>query len=67
MDLIAIFITFVVICFLVWATRAVLTAFQIGDPWATLIYVALGFLILLWILGSLSGATPFLPIRLKHG
>lgn len=50
--IISLIIALVVICFLIWAARSLMAAFGIGDPVATVIYVVLVLLILLYILRS---------------
>jgi len=47
-----------VFCIVIWAARALMAAFGIGDPIATVVYVLLVLIMLLWLLqqfGVLGG------------
>ncbi len=44
-------ICLVLICFLIWATRTIITAFGIGEPLVSLAYVAIVLLVILWLIG----------------
>lgn len=52
MSLVSLLIALVVICVLVWACRALLSAFSIGDPIATLVQVILVFIVIVYLLGQ---------------
>lgn len=65
MSLVSLLVMLVILCLLVWATRAILAAFSIGPPISTLVQVALVVIIVLWLLsafGLLSGG-PTLRLR----
>ena len=67
MSLISLLIVLLVFCVVVWAARALMAAFGIGDPISTVIYVVLVLIMLLWVVQSLgfigSGAGPRLELR----
>jgi len=63
MSLIGLLIALVIIGVIFWAVRALIGAFGIPDPIATVIYVILVLIILFWILGQL-GVGPGFNIRL---
>jgi hypothetical protein len=50
MSLIGILIVLLVFCIVIWAARALMAAFGIGDPIATVVYVLLVLVMLLWLL-----------------
>jgi len=62
MNLIGLIVALLVFCVLIWAARALMAAFGIGDPIATVIYVVLVLFFLVWLLQSL-GAFPALRLR----
>jgi hypothetical protein len=55
MPILQILLTLVVICLVFWAVRALLAAFGIGDPIATVIYVVLVIFVVVWIINLLGG------------
>jgi len=62
MSLVSILVVLLVFCLVIWAARAIMVAFGIGDPIATVVYVVLVFVLILWLL-SLIGIVP--PIRIR--
>jgi uncharacterized membrane protein YcjF (UPF0283 family) len=42
----------ITVCVVIWAARAIMAAFGIGDPIATLVYVAIVIIVLLAVLQS---------------
>ena len=54
MNLVSLLIILLVFCVVIWAARALMTAFSIGDPIATVVYVLLVLIMLLWIVQSLG-------------
>jgi hypothetical protein len=69
MNLIALLIVLLIFCVVIWAARALMAAFGIGDPIATVVYVILVLIMLLWIvqsLGLLAGGSALPGLRL-HG
>jgi hypothetical protein len=54
MSLIALLVGLLVICVVLWAARALMTAFSIEDPIRTVIYVILVIIILVWLLNWLG-------------
>jgi hypothetical protein len=54
MSLISLLIVLLVFCVVVWAARALMAAFGIGDPISTVIYVVLVLIMLLWVVQSLD-------------
>lgn len=65
MDILSLLVALIIIALLFWAVRALLTAFGIGDPIATVVYVILVVLVILWLLGAVTGSTHFGAIRLR--
>lgn len=65
MSLISLLVAIVIICALVWAVRALMAAFGIGNPIATVVNVILVVLVLYWLLGQLGalGSGPVLRLR----
>lgn len=55
MDLIGLLVLVLVICVVVWATRALLTAFKIEDPIRTVIYVLVAIVILAVLVNRFGG------------
>jgi hypothetical protein len=41
-------------CVVLWAAKALLTAFSIGDPLRTVVYVILVLILLLWLVNALG-------------
>ena len=62
MSLISLLLLLVVACAIVWAARALMAAFGIGDPIRTVVYVAIVLIVVLWVVGALGG--PGFGIRL---
>lgn len=62
LSIIGILVAIIVIGIVLWAARALIAAFSIPQPIATVIYVVLVLLILLWILGQL-GVGPSISLR----
>jgi hypothetical protein len=62
MTLIGLLVGLIVVCLVFWAARALMAAFSIGDPIATVIYVVLVVIVILWILQSFA-VIPGLRIR----
>ena len=63
MTLLGLLIFLIVACVVVWAARAIMAAFGIGDPIATVVYVLLVVLLLVAFLNQI-GAVPNLGLRL---
>jgi hypothetical protein len=60
MSLIGLLVALLVFCIVLWAARALMGAFGVGDPIATVVYVVLVLIVLLWIiqqLGYIGGPT----------
>ncbi len=62
MDLVTLLVGLVVICLVFWACRAIMGAFGIGEPIATVVNVALVVLVIIWLLGMVTGS-PILRLR----
>ena len=56
MDIVTLLVGLIIIALLFWAVRALLAAFGIGDPIATVVYVLLVVLVVMWLLGLVSGS-----------
>ncbi len=54
MDLVSLFIVLLVFCVLIWAARALMSAFGIGDPIATVVYVILVLVVVLYVVQALG-------------
>lgn len=54
MSPIGLLLILIVICLVFWAARALLNAFKIEDPVATIIYVILVILVILWLMQTLG-------------
>lgn len=63
MGLLSLLIALVVICLVWWAVTAILRAFGVGDPIATLIKVVFVVLVVLWLLSTVLGYGPGLRLR----
>jgi len=60
MSLIGLLLALLVFCIVLWAARALMSAFGVGDPIATVVYVALVLLLLFWVIqqfGFIGGPT----------
>ena len=64
MPVVPILVTLIVILLLFWAARALMAAFGIGDPIATVVYVLLVVIVIVWLLGLINGGSA-LPLRLR--
>lgn len=62
MSLISLLVALVVFCLVFWCVNAILRAFGVGDPIATLVKVVFVIVVVLWLLGVL-GYVPALRIR----
>lgn len=62
MPILSILVGFLIICLLVWAVRALSTAFGLGEPITTVVYVVLVILIIIWLAG-LIGYGPRITLR----
>jgi hypothetical protein len=54
MDLISLVVMVIVACLLFWAVRTLLAAFGVGDPIASVVYVLMVLIFVLWLLGALG-------------
>lgn len=54
MTLVGLLIVVVVACLVIWAAKAIIGAFGIGQPWATLLYVVVVLVVAFWALGQLG-------------
>lgn len=55
MSLITLLVVLIVACLVVWAARAILAAFGVGDPIRTVVYVVIVLLVVLWAVSQLTG------------
>lgn len=62
MSLIGILVALVVICLLFWAVNAILHAFGVGDPIATVVKVVFVVVVVLWLVSAL-GYGPAVRLR----
>lgn len=64
MSLVGILVALVVICLLFWAINAILGAFGVGEPIATVVKVVFVVLVVLWLVSALGfGVGPSLRLR----
>ena len=54
MNIIGLLLTLIVIGLIFWAVRALMGAFGIGDPIATVVYVILVVFVVLWLIRTLG-------------
>lgn len=64
MPLIPILVTLIVILLVFWVVRTLLAAFGVGEPIATVVYVLLVIVVIVWLLGLISGGAVY-PVRLR--
>lgn len=57
MSLITLLVVLILACVVVWAARAILAAFGIGDPIRTVVYVVIVLLVVLWAVSQLGGGS----------
>ncbi len=62
MSLLGLLVVLLVMCVVIWAARALMGAFGIGDPIATVVYVVLVIFFLVWVL-QFVGVVPSLRLR----
>lgn len=60
MTLIGLLVALILLCLIIWAAQALLTAFGIGDPLKTVIWVVVVILAVVIILGYLDAPMPYL-------
>jgi len=54
MSIISLLIVLLIFCVCVWAVRAIMAAFGIGDPISTIVQVLVVLLFVLWLIQSLG-------------
>lgn len=54
MSLIGLLVALLIFCVVIWAARALMAAFGIGDPIVTIVYVILVIIMLVWLLGFIG-------------
>jgi hypothetical protein len=54
MNLIGLLIVLLIFCIVAWAARALMAAFGVGDPIATVVYVIIVVIGLLWLVNLLG-------------
>ena len=64
MSLISLLVGLLVFCIIIWAARALMAAFGIGEPIVTVVYVILVLFLLVWLLQFL-GVVPPLRIGMR--
>lgn len=63
MSLISLLVALIVIGLVWWVVNAILRAFGIGDPIATIVKVVFVIAVVLWMLSAVFGAGPGLRLR----
>jgi hypothetical protein len=61
MNLVTVLVVLLIFCVVIWAARALMAAFSIGDPINTVVYVILVLLMLVYLLQFVG--TPALRLR----
>jgi hypothetical protein len=62
MNLIGLLVILLIFCVVLWAARAIMAAFGVGDPISTIVYVVIvlfGLIYLIQLLGGLGGGPSF--------
>ncbi len=54
MSLIGLLIVLLIFCLVVWAVRAIMSAFGIGDPIATVVWVVIVIIFVIWLVQNLG-------------
>lgn len=55
MSLVGLLVALLIMCVVIWAARSLMAAFGIGDPIATVVWVVLVLIFLLWLYQGLGG------------
>lgn len=63
MSIIGLLVALVLICLLWWAVTAILAAFGVGDPIATIVKVVFVVLVVLWLLSAVGVSTGLPRLR----
>lgn len=63
MSLVALLVALVIVCLVFWAINAILGAFGVGDPIATLVKVVFVVLVVLWLLSAFGVLPTGLRLR----
>ena len=63
MSLIGLLVALIVIGLVWWAVTAILRAFGIGDPIATLVRVVFVIVVVLWLISTVFGLGPTIRLR----
>lgn len=65
MSLVSLLIVLLIFCLFVWAARAIMSAFGVGDPIATIVYVIIVIFVIAWLAQSIGlvGAVPMLRLK----
>lgn len=62
MSIVALLLTILIICVLLWAVQRLLAAFSVGEPISTVVYVLVVLLCLVYVLGHF-GVGPGIQLR----
>ncbi len=54
MDLVSLLVVLLVFCVVIWAARALMAAFSIGEPIATVVFVIIVLLVVLYVVQALG-------------
>jgi hypothetical protein len=64
MSIIGLLVALVVVCLVFWCVNAILRAFGVGDPIATIVKVVFVVIVVLWLISALGyGISPNLRLR----
>lgn len=65
MSLVSLLIVLLIFCLFVWAARAIMAAFGVGDPIATIVYVIIVIFVIAWLAQSIGLVSGGPMLRLK--
>ena len=54
MNILSLLVVLLVMCIVIWAARALMAAFGIGDPIASVVYVILVVVVVIWLVQQLG-------------
>lgn len=63
MSLIGLLVVVLIACVVLWATRALLSAFAVPAPISTVVYVVVVLIVLLWVLSLVGLGVPGVRLR----
>lgn len=64
MSLLTLLASLIVLLLVFWVVQRLMAAFGIGEPIATVVYVIMVIVVIVWLLGLISGGAVY-PVRLR--